>query len=54
MKYVTTNEVLIYLKETGRDNVDKYQERILTKDIVNKFPNITPEVLDKVLDKILS
>ena len=54
MENITTKQVLEHLEECGwTDIIDSIYERAVTKDIIEKFPNISREVLDRVLEDIL-
>ena len=54
MSEVTVKDVLEFLDESGwSELIDSRWERELTKEIFNKFPNITQEVLDKTLKIVI-
>ena len=54
MENITIKNVLDHLESAGWSNIiDKRWEREVTKDIVEKFPNISREVLDRVLEDVL-
>lgn len=51
---ITVADVLEYLEKAGwSDLIDSRWERKLTKEIVERFPNIKMEVLDEVLNVVL-
>ena len=50
----TVADVLEYLENAGwSELIDSRWERKLTKEIVERFPNITVNVLDEVLSVVL-
>jgi hypothetical protein len=54
MNEVTIKDVLEFLDESGwSELIDSRWERELTKEIYNKFPNISEEVLDKTLKIVI-
>ena len=54
MNEVTIKDVLEFLDESGwSELIDSRWERELTKEIFNKFPNISQEVLDRTLKIVI-
>ena len=54
MEEITIKKVLDHLEVSGwSDIIDKRWERSVTKDIVEKFPNIHKDMLDAVLEIVL-
>ena len=50
----TVADVLEYLENVGwSESIDSRWERKLTKEIVERFPNITESILDEVLSVVL-
>jgi hypothetical protein len=54
MEKVTVKDVLVFLEESGwSELIDPRWERVVVKEIFNKFPNITQDVLDEASKVVL-
>lgn len=54
MEEITVRDVLLFLEEAGwSELIDPRWERDVTKEIVDKFPNISQKVLDETLKIVI-